>query len=81
MSLTKKLQALSELSEEDATKFVNDLDTIKGVVLEEVDDQSAQLLHDVIDRFNAIVDDSDVLSATEMSEKFQVLLCKGRTKA
>ena len=32
VSLTKKLQALSELSEEDATKFVNDLDTIKGVV-------------------------------------------------
>lgn len=41
--------------------------------LEEVDDQSAQVLHDVIDRFNAIVDDSDVLSATEMSEKFRYL--------
>ena len=32
VSLTKKLQAVSELSEEDATKLVNDLDTIKGVV-------------------------------------------------
>lgn len=29
VSLTKKLQALSDLSEEDTTKFVNDLDTIK----------------------------------------------------
>ena len=41
--------------------------------LEEVDDQSAQLLHEVIDRFNAIIDESDVLSATELNDKFRYL--------
>ena len=38
-----------------------------------MDDQSAQLMHEVIDRFNAIIDESDVLSATELNDKFRYL--------